>query len=196
MADLIKRPTPSLPPEEAAALIAAYQGAGVILEYGTGGSTVIAADLARVVFSVESSTDHIAGMAEWFLQNLPKADVHLHHGDIGKTRQLGFPADNKQVAKWSNYPISVWDRADFQHPDVVLIDGRFRVACLYTTLLRITRPVRVLWDDYAGRPAYHKVEVMLGAPQMVGRMAIFDLTPTAFAPQLMAGVIEAFLRPG
>jgi hypothetical protein len=196
MADLVNRPTLTLPPDEGAALIAAYQGAGVILEYGTGGSTVVAADLARVVFSVESSADWYAMMTEWFRQNPAKATVHLHHGDIGKTRQWGFPADNKQVAKWSNYPISVWDRADFQHPDVVLIDGRFRVACLYTTLLRITRPVRVLWDDYAGRPAYHKVEAVLGAPQMVGRMAIFDLTPTAFAPQQMASVIEAFLRPG
>lgn len=196
MADPFQRPALALPSEEAAALIAAYQGAGVILEYGTGGSTVVAADLGRVVFSVESSADLIGRMAKWFVQHLPKADVHLHHGDIGKTRQLGFPADNKNVAKWPNYPISVWDRVDFQHPDVVLLDGRFRVACLYTTLLRITRPVRVLWDDYAGRPAYHQVEAAIGAPQMVGRMAVFDLKPTAFAPLQMAGVIEAFLRPG
>lgn len=196
MAELLPHPMLSLPPMEAAALTAACRGAGVILEYGTGGSTVLAAGLARVVFSVDSSAVLIGRMAEWFVQNPTKADVHLHHGDIGKTRQLGFPADNKQVAKWSNYPVSVWDRADFQHPDMVLIDGRFRAACLYTTVLRITRPVRVLWDDYADRPSYHGVERMVGAPQMVGRMAIFDLTPTALAPQHMAGVIEAFLRPG
>jgi len=196
MADAPERPTLTLPPEESAALTAAYQGAGVILEYGTGGSTVLAADLARVVFSVESAPGWLTMMQGWFHANPPKAALHLHHGDIGKTRAWGYPADNKQVARWSNYPVSVWDRPDFQHPDVVLIDGRFRVACLYTTLLRITRPVHVLWDDYIDRPAYHKVEAMVGAPRMVGRMAQFDLVPTALDPARMAGVIEAFLRPG
>ncbi len=196
MADAMERSTLTLPPEETAALTAAYQGAGVILEYGTGGSTLLAAALARVVFSVESSTDWRVMMEGWFQANPPQALLHLHQADIGPTRQWGYPADNKHVARWSNYPISVWDRADFQHPDVVLIDGRFRIACLYTTLLRITRPVRVLWDDYAERPGYHKVEQMIGPPQMVGRMALFDLTPTALDPARMAGVVQAFLRPG
>lgn len=196
MADVVQRPTLTLPPEEAAAVMAAYQGAGVVLEYGAGGSTIMAADLARVVFSVESSVEWLAMMQGWFQANPPKAALHLHHGNIGRTRQWGFPADNRQVALWSNYPVSVWDRADFQHPDVVLIDGRFRSACLYTTLLRITRPVRVLWDDYAERPAYHKVEQMIGPPQMAGRMALFTLTPTPLDPARMAGVIETFFRPG
>lgn len=197
MAEDIARPKLTLPPEESAALIAAYEAAGVILEYGTGGSTVVAAELpGRQVFSVESSVEWLAMMDGWFKANPPSARLYLHHGDIGKTRQWGFPADNKQVANWSNYPISVWDRADFLHPDVVLIDGRFRVACLYTTLLRIKRPVTVLWDDYADRPAYHRVEAVVGVPQMTGRMATFVLTPAAFVPERMAATIEAFLRPG
>ena len=182
MADAPERPTLTLPPEESAALTAAYQGAGVILEYGTGGSTVLAADLARVVFSVESAPGWLTMMQGWFHANPPKAALHLHHGDIGKTRAWGYPADNKQVARWSNYPVSVWDRPDFQHPDVVLIDGRFRVACLYTTLLRITRPVHVLWDDYIDRPAYHKVEAMVGAPAWWGAWRSLTWCPPLWTP--------------
>jgi hypothetical protein len=197
MVEALKRPTLTMPPDESAALIAAYEAATVILEYGTGGSTVVAADLpGRHVYSVESSAEWLAMMEGWFAANPPKAALHLHHGNIGKTREWGFPADNRQVAKWPNYPISVWDRADFQHPDVVLIDGRFRTACLYTTLFRITRPVTVLWDDYAERQNYHQVEQILEAPRMYGRMARFELKPMAFSPQRMALTIEAFMRPG
>jgi SAM-dependent methyltransferase len=197
MADATQRPVLTMPPEESALLTAAYQAASVILEYGTGGSTLVAADLpGRAVFSVESSADWLARMRGWFAANPPKARVHLHHGDIGKTRDWGYPLDNKQVFKWAAYPISIWDQADFQHPDVVLIDGRFRTACFYTTALRITRPVRVLWDDYAARPNYHQVEEIVGPPRMTGRMAEFDLHPMEFSPAHMALTVGAFLRPG
>ena len=48
-------PRLTLPPEAAVALADAYADAGVILEYGSGGSTVLAAGMAgRTVFSVES----------------------------------------------------------------------------------------------------------------------------------------------
>ena len=197
MAEALKPPTLTMPPEESAALIAAYRAATVILEYGMGGSTLVASDLpGRHVFSVESSADWVARMAAWFDANPPRARVFLHHADIGKTREWGFPADNRQVTRWAGYPISVWDRPDFRHPDLVLIDGRFRTACLYTTLLRITRPVLVLWDDYADRKPYHIVEEVVGKPQMIGRMARFEVAPMAFSPARMAATIDAFLRPG
>ena len=196
MADGVQRPLLTMPEAESAALAAAYQSAQVILEYGTGGSTVLGGDLpGRRIFSVESSAEWLGQMRDWFAANPPKAALVLHHGDIGKTRKWGFPADNSQVGRWAAYPVSVWDRADFSHPDVVLIDGRFRAACFYTTALRITRPVRVLWDDYAERPNYHQVEEMAGPPRMAGRMALFDLTPTPFEPARMAVMITAFLRP-
>jgi hypothetical protein len=197
MADALKRPALTMPPEESAALVAAYQAASVILEYGTGGSTLIAADLpGRQVFSVESSNDWLARMRAWFVANPPQADVTLHHGDIGKTRDWGYPANGMSIGKWASYPISVWDRADFVQPDTVLIDGRFRPACFYTTALRISRPVKVLWDDYIDRPQYHHVERIAGPPRMTGRMAAFDLQPMSLSPASMAVVIGSYFRPG
>ncbi len=118
----------------------------------------------RRVFAVESSAPWLDKMQAWFAANPAKAELHLHHGDIGKTRDWGFPVDHKALARWSGYPVSVWDRPDFQHPDVVLIDGRFRLACALTVLFRITRPVtgadrrlhrpaRLQTDRNAGRGA-------------------------------------------
>ena len=196
MADAMKRPVLTMPPEESAALVAAYRAASVILEYGTGGSTLVAADLpGREVFSVESSADWLDRMRDWFRANPPSARVHLHHGDIGKTRDWGYPADNKHVSKWPSYPVSVWDRDDFRHPDLVLIDGRFRLACALTTLFRITQPVTVLMDDYIDRPPYARIERLVGAPQLTGRMARFTFTPQPMPPADMGWIMAAYASP-
>jgi hypothetical protein len=189
-------PVLTLPPDEAAALRAAYEGAQVILEYGSGGSTVVAAGLpGRRVFAVESSAPWIAKMEAWFAGNPPVAKVTLHHGNVGKTKDWGFPADAKMAGRWSAYPVSVWDRPDFHHPDVVLIDGRFRLACALTVLFRITRPVQVLIDDYIDRPSYKKIETLVGPPDMAGRMARFQFTPMAMPPAEMQWIMAAFANP-
>ena len=189
-------PILTFPPAEAAALQSAYQSAEVVLEYGAGGSTLVAADLAgRLVFAVESAAAWVTRMEAWFRANPPKARVVLHHGNIGKTRDWGFPVDNRTVARWSSYPVSVWDRPDFEHPDVVLIDGRFRLACALTVLFRITRPLTVLIDDYIDRPSYHEAEPMLGQPEMIGRMARFDVVPGMIPMNRLRLVIDSHMRP-
>lgn len=196
MAEVTDRPILTLPPEETAAVTAAYQAAAVILEYGTGGSTVVAADLpGRDVFSVESAAPWLKMMEKWFQNNPPKARLRLHHGQIGKTRKWGFPQDNTRVAHWASYPLSVWDRDDFMQPDVVLIDGRFRLACALTTLFRTTRPVTVLIDDYIDRPPYAQIERLVGPPMMIGRMARFSMTPQPMPPAHMGWIMAAYASP-
>ncbi len=89
--------------------------------------------------------------------------------------------------------MAVWDLDGFVHPDVILIDGRFRAACFLTALFKITKPTLVLWDDYKERPAYHEVEVLVKPAEMVGRMAIFELSPMAVPPERLLWVIQTFL---
>lgn len=192
----IERPELTLPETEAAAVRALYQGAQTILEYGSGGSTVLAAEMpGKTVFSVESDRKWIAMMERWFAANPPVATLTLHHGDIGATKAWGAPADDTQFRRWPSYPISVWDRPDFVHPDVVLIDGRFRAACFLTTLFRITRPVRLLWDDYTGRESYHAMEAFVPLVRSHGRMAEFHLDPTAIPPEKLGLILTTYLRP-
>lgn len=192
----IERPVLTMPQPEADLLRLAYQAAGVIVEYGSGGSTVLAGDMpGKVVFAVESDKAWAAGMAGWFAAHPPRAEVHLHPVDIGPTKDWGAPVTDRGWRRYHQYPLSVWDRADFRHPDVVLIDGRFRVACLLTVLYRITRPVVVLFDDYLRREAYHLVEQDVKPVAMVGRMARFELVPRAFPMDGLARFIDCFTRP-
>ena len=189
------RPTLTFPEAEAAAVAAAYQNADVILEYGSGGSTVLAGDLpGKTVFSVESDALWADGLQVWFANNPPQSRVCIHAVDIGPTGEWGAPVNQRSWRRYHQYPLSVWDRDDFQHPDVVLIDGRFRLACLLAVLHKITRPVVALFDDYRNRKPYHRAEHLISPSSFIGRMARFDLTPRSLAPNDLALFVDAFSR--
>nr|WP_242679025.1 hypothetical protein [Rhodobacter calidifons] len=180
-------------PAEAEVVRRHYAAAETILEYGSGGSTVLAARLGRAVFSVESDrawaerlADHVAPISD---------RVHVHWADVGPTGAWGMPAGSRDFRRFHGYALSVWDRPDFVQPDLVLIDGRFRAACLVAVRLRATRPVTVLFDDYRKRAYYHGVEALARKEEMVGRMARFTVTPGAIPPEMVTTAIGWFTDP-
>jgi hypothetical protein len=192
----IERPELTLPAEEAAWLRGAYEGASTILEYGSGGSTLMGAELpGKVIWSVESDAAWAARMQGWLEAHPPVAEVRIRHVDIGPTRRWGHPAGKADFERYPRYPLSVWDAPGFPHPDVVLVDGRFRVGCFLATLFRIRRPVQLYFDDYRGRRAYHVVEDFVAPAELRGRMARFELSPRRVAPEEILSVVEAMLRP-
>ncbi|MDB5658730.1 MAG: hypothetical protein JWS10_1345 [Cypionkella sp.] len=189
------RPVVTLPPDEEAAVRRYFAQADTILEYGSGGSTVIAAELpGKLIFSVESDVKWLADMRGYFAANPAASPVVMHHGKIGRTRTWGFPENEEQFRKWPQYPLSVWDLPGFVHPDVVLIDGRFRPACFLSVLFKITRPITVLWDDYIDRPPYHEVETLVKPVEMIGRMARFEITPTPIPADRLLWILQTYLR--
>jgi hypothetical protein len=77
---------------------------------------------------------------------------------------------------WPDYAIAVWDKIDEQNisPDLIVIDGRFRVACFLASLLRAEAGTTILFDDYVGREKrYAIVEKFLTPARVTSRMAIF-----------------------
>lgn len=171
-------PAPSMPEAETAHLVAAYHEARVILEYGSGGSTKAASQMpGKLVFSVESDREWARNLRREIAASQPKSPVIVLHVDIGQTGPWGRPVDESAWRDYHRYPNAIWDEPWFRHPDLVLIDGRFRAACLLTVALRATRPVRVLFDDYGDRPKYHMVERLLKPERMIGRMAEFAVVP-------------------
>ena len=190
------RPALTFPEAEAAAVTAAYQTADVILEYGSGGSTVLAGEMPdKTVFSVESDPQWALDLQGWFGLNPPQSPVHVHAVNIGPTGDWGAPVNQRGWRRYHQYPLSVWDRDDFQHPDVVLIDGRFRLACLLAVVHHITRPVVALFDDYRNRKPYHRAEHLIRPSSFIGRMARFDLSPRTLARDDLALFVDAFSRP-
>lgn len=194
----IARPELTLPEAEAAHLRAAYEGAQAILEYGSGGSTVLAAEMpGKRVWSVESDEAWAGMMRDWFTQNPPATGtkVEVIWADIGPTKQWGHPKDRSGYLRYARYPLGIWERGDVA-PDLVLVDGRFRTGCALAAALHAKGPLRLLFDDYAPRAHYHRIEDFIGAPRrMIGRMAEFEVRPLALRPGDLATAIEMMLRP-
>ena len=137
-------------PEDVAALVrSSYCSAGAILEYGSGGSTILAAEIPNLTcFSVESDKQWAIGVQTWVDTNVEAHGVVIHYSNVGETREWGWPKQIRKtmLPKYARYPRSVWSREDFVHPDIVLIDGRFRVGCFLACITRIDRPTKILFD--------------------------------------------------
>jgi len=173
-------PTLTFPAEVADLVRETYAGATEILEYGSGGSTALAAELGTRCMSVENDLVWARHLGRWLDAAHPGHRVTQHKVWIGPTRKWGRPSKSQaRLWRWRYpaYPRSVWRRRDRVMPDVVLIDGRFRPACFLTTLERLDRPATILWDDYANRPDYHVVVSKLAPAHLVGRMAVFHAVP-------------------
>ncbi|EAQ26949.1 MULTISPECIES: hypothetical protein [unclassified Roseovarius] len=198
-ADTIDRPVLTLPDAEAAHLREVYARADVILEYGSGGSTVVAAEMpGKRVFSVESDEEWAKMMRGWFAQNPPAKDTNVDvlWSDIGPTKEWGFPRNASGWRRYARYPLKVWGLPEFVQPDVVLVDGRFRTGCALAAALSTTRPITVLFDDYTPRKHYHRVEDLIGAPRrIIGRMAEFEVEPMVLKPEILLTIIEMMTRP-
>ncbi|MEG0821687.1 MAG: hypothetical protein RR101_07965 [Burkholderiaceae bacterium] len=177
-------------------------GARVFLEYGAGGSTVIAArwGVATTV-SVESSPEWVskveAAVAEAKLAANTTSAVHVLHADIGKTGDWGRPIDRKAIERWHLYPAAGWQRLRELglSPDLVLIDGRFRVACFCVSLLSARPGAVILFDDYVNRPGYHVVESFCPVVARHDRMAEFQVPERVDTPAVLACLLSRLHEP-
>jgi hypothetical protein len=196
-APVMTRPELTMPAAEAEAVRAAYAAADTILEYGAGGSTVLAAEMAgKRVFSVESDKSWVRMMTGWFKAHPPAAQVRVIHADIGPIAEWGQPRDDRGWKRYARYPLGVWEGGRMGQPDVVLVDGRFRVGCALAAAFHTKKPIPVLFDDYIRRKHYHAIEEIIGAPQeIIGRMARFEITPTPVPVDRLAWLIRVMTHP-
>jgi len=186
-------PPLGFPDAEKDVVVSSYGAARGILEYGSGWSTGQAAKMhGKLVISVESDPDWARRLTALLdVANHPSPGI-VHPVNIGPIGSWGRPVDDTAWRKFSTYPLSVWSAPFFRHPDVVLIDGRFRPACFGAVLLGMKAPVRVLFDDYVHRPAYHMVEQFAKPTGVFGRMVVFDLKPTNFTPSQHQSIVKLF----
>lgn len=194
-ASRMERPELTFIPEVADLVRKHYETADVILEYGSGGSTVMASEMpGKTIYSVESSRFWTKMMRAWFEQAQPVSPPLMQHVNVGPTGKWGTPKDARAYQKYHLYPLSIWDTEGFKHPDVILVDGRFRVACALTAMLRCTKSTTLLFDDYEGRKGYHVLEEFLRKEEVVGNMARFTVTETTMPRDQMTKIIGMFAQ--
>lgn len=153
--------------------------ADVYLEFGSGASTLVASSLGPTVVSVESDPAFLSAVQRSIsAQHTSVAsDVNLIHGDIGRTGPWGKPIfpSFPRPGRWLNYPLAPWAYLGSEFSaDVVLVDGRFRVACaLAVALYQDGDDWLLLVDDYVARPEYRILESYMSLVKRFGRMAEF-----------------------
>ncbi|MBX8570483.1 peptide-binding protein [Pseudomonas cichorii] len=180
----MQEPQVTFPEEVAVYLRKVYADASVILEYGSGGSTIIAAKMPnKSVISVENDAQWANDMQAYIASHTFESRPVIYPVNVGETGKWARPKNARAWKRFHTYPLKVWDEPFFQQPDVILIDGRFRIACFVTAYLRVSKPTIVLFDDYSDRPHYHVVERLLKPTEFVGRMARFDLKPLTEVPK-------------
>lgn len=174
------RDTPEFEPECTPYFLERLAAAGSYLEFGTGASTMLAARRGVSFLAVESDPVFLNAVR----RKVQSSNVYDErkqtyiHADIGVTEAWGAPLWRRQtgarLARWRAYPHAPWDRfAAMPSPHLILVDGRFRVACaLAAAKFLRARDGEILFDDYANRSHYHVVERYLEVRRRVGRMVV------------------------
>lgn len=149
----------------------ALEEAECYLEFGAGGSTKAAVQepKLRKIMAVESDpvflekelrsdsdirTAETAGRLEFVLQ------------DIGPMDEWGTLRDRSRAHTWPDYVLSPFASNEAESFDLVLVDGRFRIACCLAVGLRL--PNANLWvHDYNTRPNYWILEDLFQVAESV-----------------------------
>ena len=140
-------------------------------EYGMGQSTLAAAHRGdRAVRAVDTAAAWVTHV-EASLSAAARMRTTLLHVDLGPVGNWGFPKSYARRDHFHDYFEAPW--SDGFAPDLVLIDGRFRVACFLTSVLRATPGTHILFDDYSERGYYHLVEALVEPQQRTDRQAVF-----------------------
>lgn len=140
-------------------------------EYGCGKSTRwVLTNTNATVFSVDSSEDWIQHVKDG-LPNIEKFSPHWT--DLGELGNWGRPRRFSHHHNFQDYSDWIWQQD--QKPDVVLVDGRFRVCCFLTSLKYAGEGTKIIFDDYKERPHYHIVEDFLKPMDTCGRQVVFEV---------------------
>jgi len=130
----------------------------IYFEYGSGGSTYQASIRNNIIkiYSVESDK-------EWqniLQQKITANNIIYFFNEMNvQPNTWGHPGPNStqiQHINYSNY-IRKLTETEQKSIDLILIDGRFRVACCLKCFDIINTDCLICFDDFLDRPAYHVV---------------------------------------
>lgn len=159
---------PAMTPKEVACLQKYLGAAQSYVEFGCGGSTLLAVrSPVKRVWSVESDPKWMELIRRH--PDIAAAEqagrLTLVHADIGPTKDYGYPATPwwrlyrpAHQEKWPNYYETIWNEAGAAEADLFLVDGRFRVACGLAVAAHCGDEAIVAVHDFTNRPEY---EVLL-----------------------------------
>lgn len=135
-------------------------------EYGVGASTVFAASFPNLkIVAVETDLEWVRAVGGHV-----GSRANISHVDLGPIAGFGRPLSYKRVDNFRQYTEGIFRQE--VSPDLVLVDGRFRVASFFASLLNARPGTRILFDDYQ-RARYQIVEEVLQPQERTKRQGLF-----------------------
>ena len=155
-------------------------------EYGVGAST------NWVLENTQSNIISVDTEKKWIdtinVSN-KSSRVKLNWINLGDLENWGRPKSYDYRERFIDYISNVWNFK--QKADVVLIDGRFRVACFLYSLINAKTNSIIIFDDYNNRPYYHIIEEIVPIYEICGRQALFKV-PKTFNKKLAQELLKNF----
>ena len=93
---------------------------------------------------------------------------YIHHANLGDVGRFGRPLSYEDRLLFGLYDFLQAQKT----PNLVLVDGRFRVCCFLTSLKFAEEGTKILFDDYTNRLYYHFVK-NTSAVLKCGRQCMF-----------------------
>jgi len=137
-------------------------------EYGSGGSTIVAAIKPNIeqVITVESDRKYY-DMMLMSLQKVKrfKEKIIVHYVDVGCYDNAGYPPE-------FNFGLNYYTHIDKLEyvPDVILIDGRWRVECAFHVFRKATEDTIILLHDFE-REEYKGIWACYDLFEVEGKLA-------------------------
>ena len=135
-------------------------------EFGSGGSTVFAIkNGVELIHTIETDLEWIKKIKEEKLikNKIIKNELFIDYIDLNCTwwKHVSWGPKNELCDKknWTNYHKAI-QKCSFK-PDLILIDGRFRVASALESIKHLDNNGYILFHDYPHRKQYHVVEKFL-----------------------------------
>jgi hypothetical protein len=154
--------------------------ARIVAEFGMGGSTTMALGTPSVrhVYSVESDPDWVRAVTEdeTVRAGVDAGRATLVHADVGPVKRWGRPKHASSGLLWPRYVLAM-PPSYLAKADLLLVDGRFRVACAIFSGAAMRAGSVICVHDYAKRPFYHVLAQDLRLLEVVDTLAIFENVP-------------------
>jgi hypothetical protein len=171
-------------------------------EFGIGGSTVLAirSGLESVV-AVDSDPNWVdaARRHPEIAEAISAGRADIRHADIGPVAQWGHPSDPGHIRSWPGYIATAWDAWAQRNemPDLIFVDGRFRVACCLSVALLaaadpgLTGVIRVLLHDVGPeRPYYDEVLQFFDVVESVNTLRVMKIKPGVSGSRVMSVLLR------
>lgn len=161
------------------------QQASRYFEFGSGGSTVWAVNENLTVKGVESDAKWVNALKEKLGE-----ECQVDAVDIGPTKEWGYPVSTQQSSKFPAYSKAI--HLHEEAFDLILVDGRFRVACTMAAIQHILehskkpQNARIFIHDFWNRPHYHAVLPFLETVEKVESAGLFKIAKNANKAEVAA----------